>query len=54
MLDEDYEVEETWYDLGADVVSTEEGTGVGHMVPGFGEKDYAVAQEEVGAPSPGQ
>jgi len=37
---------EAWYVLGADVVSTEEGTGVVHMAPAFGEEDYAVAQEE--------
>ena len=38
--------EEAWYVLGADVVSTEEGTGVVHMAPAFGEEDHAVAQEE--------
>ncbi len=38
--------EEAWYVLGADIVSTEEGTGVVHMAPAFGEEDYAVAQEE--------
>ncbi|NLG34725.1 MAG: isoleucine--tRNA ligase [Lentisphaerae bacterium] len=30
----------------ADFVSTEDGTGVVHMAPGFGEDDYRVAQQE--------
>ena len=38
--------EEAWHVLGADVVSTEEGTGVVHMAPAYGEEDHAVAQEE--------
>ena len=38
--------EDAWYVLGADVVSTEEGTGVVHMAPAFGEEDYAVAQKK--------
>ena len=37
---------DAWYVVGADVVSTEEGTGVVHMAPAFGEEDYAVAQEK--------
>jgi len=36
---------DAWHVLGADVVSTEEGTGLVHMAPAFGEEDYAVAQE---------
>ena len=38
--------EDAWRVLGADIVSTEEGTGVVHMAPAFGEEDYAVAQDE--------
>ncbi|WP_103019630.1 isoleucine--tRNA ligase [Salinibacter altiplanensis] len=37
--------EDAWYVLGADIVSTDEGTGVVHMAPAFGEEDYAVGQE---------
>jgi isoleucyl-tRNA synthetase len=35
-----------WRVVGADVVSTEEGTGVVHMAPAYGEEDNAVAEEE--------
>jgi isoleucyl-tRNA synthetase len=37
---------DAWYVLDADIVSTEEGTGIVHMAPAFGEEDYAVAQEK--------
>ena len=35
-----------WHVVPADVVSTEEGTGIVHMAPAYGEEDYAVAQEQ--------
>ena len=35
-----------WRVVPADVVSTEEGTGIVHMAPAYGEEDYAVAQEQ--------
>ena len=37
---------EAWRVVGADVVSTEEGTGVVHMAPAYGAEDHEVAQEE--------
>ena len=38
--------EDAWRVVGADVVSTEEGTGVVHMAPAYGADDHAVAEEE--------
>ncbi|MBM4149258.1 MAG: isoleucine--tRNA ligase [Lentisphaerae bacterium] len=32
--------------IGADFVSTEDGTGIVHIAPGFGEDDYAAGQKE--------
>ena len=34
-----------WRVVSADIVSTEDGTGIVHMAPAYGEEDYAVAQE---------
>ncbi len=36
---------DTYHVLGADFVSTEDGTGIVHLAPAYGEDDYAVMQE---------
>jgi isoleucyl-tRNA synthetase len=38
--------DEAWRVVPADVVSTEEGTGIVHMAPAYGAEDYDVAQEQ--------
>jgi isoleucyl-tRNA synthetase len=38
--------EDAWRVVGADVVSTEEGTGVVHMAPAYGADDHEVAERE--------
>lgn len=38
--------EAAWRVVPADIVSTEEGTGIVHMAPAYGEEDYGVAQEQ--------
>ncbi|MDA3032471.1 MAG: isoleucine--tRNA ligase [Actinomycetota bacterium] len=42
--------ENAWQVLGADFVSTEDGTGIVHMAPGFGEDDQ-IACNEAGIPT---
>ena len=38
--------DEAWRVVSADIVSTEEGTGIVHMAPAYGAEDYEVAQEQ--------
>jgi isoleucyl-tRNA synthetase len=38
--------DQAWRVVPADVVSTEEGTGIVHMAPAYGAEDYDVAQEQ--------
>ena len=45
-----YGTENAWQVLAADFVSTEDGTGIVHLAPGFGEDDQIVANE-VGIPT---